>query len=319
MRSGLSSVRSTGRSFPRATAEFDYVDQASTEDLRRRYTDDPNVAIDKIVAVSHVWKGDDLAQVVGGCARYDYAIASHVIEHIPDPLGWLEQLFQVLRPGGIVSLAVPDKRFTFDYFREITPPADLLEAYWERRRRPTPRQVFDLYAHAVHVSAAAAWERSFHPGELPRWNSLEVAMVKAERARDEYVDCHCTVWTPEALLQCLRLFTALDLLAFDPVSFHYTQKYEFEFFLTLRNDPTASKERRLASFDALIARCSSEVQLTDEARAAITGLESARKVLNSRSATFRHLLLLWRRKARAATLRHLLSLWRRKVRANHSR
>ncbi len=39
---------------------------------------------------------------------FDLVTARHVIEHIPDPVQWLKDLHQVLKPGGILSLRTPN-------------------------------------------------------------------------------------------------------------------------------------------------------------------------------------------------------------------
>src|SRR5262249_27226693 len=54
-------------------------------------------------------------------ASQDFVIANHVLEHVEDPLRAIRSLARVLRPGGIAYLALPDKRFTFDRERRITP------------------------------------------------------------------------------------------------------------------------------------------------------------------------------------------------------
>jgi SAM-dependent methyltransferase len=54
-------------------------------------------------------------------ASQDFVIANHVLEHVEDPLRALKSVARVLRGGGIAYLAVPDKRFTFDKERGITP------------------------------------------------------------------------------------------------------------------------------------------------------------------------------------------------------
>jgi SAM-dependent methyltransferase len=55
----------------------------------------------------------------------DFIVANHVLEHVEDPLKALRSIARVLRSGGIAYLALPDKRFTFDKDREITPLAHL--------------------------------------------------------------------------------------------------------------------------------------------------------------------------------------------------
>lgn len=46
--------------------------------------------------------------------RFNWTVSSHVMEHVPDPIGWLSEIFEVLKPGAVLSLALPDKKFCFD-------------------------------------------------------------------------------------------------------------------------------------------------------------------------------------------------------------
>lgn len=39
--------------------------------------------------------------------QWDYAIACHVIEHLPNPGRFTGELFRVVRPGGALSLQRP--------------------------------------------------------------------------------------------------------------------------------------------------------------------------------------------------------------------
>ena len=55
-----------------------------TEELRRWYAINDTVNVDDIVEVDHVWGDQTLAECVGATGAYDYLVASHVIEHVPD-------------------------------------------------------------------------------------------------------------------------------------------------------------------------------------------------------------------------------------------
>jgi SAM-dependent methyltransferase len=53
-------------------------------------------------------------------SSYDAVLASHVIEHIANPIGALREWVRVVRPGGHVLLVVPHRDGTFDHRRPRT-------------------------------------------------------------------------------------------------------------------------------------------------------------------------------------------------------
>lgn len=59
----------------------------------------------------------------------DFVIASHVFEHVANPLALLEDVHRVLRPGGVLLLLLPDRRRTFDRYRPATTLVHLLDEY----------------------------------------------------------------------------------------------------------------------------------------------------------------------------------------------
>ena len=68
---------------------------------------------------------------LGGLAdrSRDFVIASHVIEHLANPLAMLVDIHRVLRPGGLLILLVPDRHRTFDRDRPPTPLSHLVDEY----------------------------------------------------------------------------------------------------------------------------------------------------------------------------------------------
>lgn len=94
----------------KSETEVYYVDHASTRVLRKKYKNHP-FDVGKIVDVDYVLNGKTLKKTITG-SRFDYVVASHVIEHIPDIIGWLNDISSVLKTGGVLSLVIPDKRYT---------------------------------------------------------------------------------------------------------------------------------------------------------------------------------------------------------------
>lgn len=62
--------------------------------------------------------GATLASVTD-CSQ-DFVIACHLFEHLEDPIGAVKTWLRVLKSGGILFLAIPDRRFTFDFHRPVT-------------------------------------------------------------------------------------------------------------------------------------------------------------------------------------------------------
>jgi SAM-dependent methyltransferase len=114
-------------------AKVRYVDRMTVADLRRQY---PELQGKKLVPVDIVADGELLESV--DASSQDFVIANHFLEHCQNPLLGLENMFRVLRPEGILYLALPDKRYTFDRERPLTPLEHLLRDYregpdWSRR------------------------------------------------------------------------------------------------------------------------------------------------------------------------------------------
>lgn len=70
------------------------------------------------VTTRYVAEATDLAKIPD--KTYDFLIASHVLEHVANPLKALEEWKRVLSPGGILLTILPDKRGTFDRRRPFT-------------------------------------------------------------------------------------------------------------------------------------------------------------------------------------------------------
>ena len=64
---------------------------------------------------------DDGATLAGvPDASQDYIVSFHMLEHVPNTLVAVENWIRVLKPGGILLVAVPDRRFGRDAPRELT-------------------------------------------------------------------------------------------------------------------------------------------------------------------------------------------------------
>ena len=235
-----------------------YLDHASTEELKQKYATNGQLAdqIDSLVDVDIVQHGDQtLADAVGPGTTFDYVIAAHVFEHIPFMVDWLSQVESVLTTGGILSLVLPDKRFTFDINRRVTEFGEVLDAHLRNIKAPTFAQMFDFFAHTVTidgmVDAPAIWAGTADYSGVVRYDvrdsDVAAFSVCLEQSRKpSFVDIHCQVFTPTSFLDIFEKLVKLDLVNFEIGAFFDTRVNTFEFHVSLRKldrDETRSQRR----------------------------------------------------------------------------
>lgn len=229
-----------------------YVDYLSTDGLRAKYLDDPNVETSEIVDVDVVLEGGRLpASALTGA--FDYCIASHVLEHLPDPIGWLEQCAAALKPEGMLCLALPDKRYTWDILRPETELPAWIDGYLTSRVLPSPGHVFAATGQTALMPTGTPWHRKPTAAELQPERDLPAALELARLAATEHVDVHCSVFTPATFLRLLGATRRLGLCRFELARFHDTRQGEIEFFVALRNQPKVDHELAAGAFDAAAA------------------------------------------------------------------
>ena len=60
---------------------------------------------------------------------YDYLYASHVLEHIANPIKALEEWLRIIKPDTYLILILPEKSKTFDHLRSISSFETILNQY----------------------------------------------------------------------------------------------------------------------------------------------------------------------------------------------
>jgi SAM-dependent methyltransferase len=212
-----------------------YVDHTDRDGLRAKYANDPNVDQNQIVEIDAVWGARTLRECFPDGRLFDYVIASHVIEHVPDMLGWLHEISQVLRPDGELMLAIPDKRYTFDILRQPSRLSEVIDAYLQRYRRPMPAQLFDYNVNSVEVDMVAAWNGTLDMANLKHYVNARYALDRCtEAVRDgAYIDAHCWVFTADTLLRLLADLADLELLPYRCARFFPPERNTNEMILVM--------------------------------------------------------------------------------------
>ncbi|MCJ2036342.1 hypothetical protein [Methylobacterium sp. J-068] len=221
--------------------------------VRVAYVDhalDAQAGVPGATPIDHAWTGDGPLDALLGCSDLDFAIGAQVAQFVPNLLGWLRGIHAVLRPGGVLNLSLPDRRFMFDAGRADSTIAELVEADLLGLTRPSPRQAFAHTYEARALESAAIWD-GVDVDAAPRLCgevALALAQVRAMEATepDRYVDCHCWVFTPLSFLDIAALASRLGLFPFVLNQVSGTEPGDFEFYVSMRRDAEAEPQALLA-------------------------------------------------------------------------
>lgn len=220
------------------------VDHAAREELIEKYRIH-TVDVSQIEDVDVIWTSGrlDAAFPPEALGTFDAVIASHVLEHIPDLTGAFRSFERLLLPTGLVTAALPDKRYCFDYFKSLSSTADLLDAGKRAPVQHSRKTRFEEAAYGVLSRGELGWGRR-PVDELTFPSSLAEAkhlFESADRPEAPYVDCHAWRFTPNSFQLAI-----LELAALGEINFMIEQLFPTEgteFYVTLRRgqDPRANE------------------------------------------------------------------------------
>ena len=129
-----------------ANVTVKYADLYATDPMRADYVPEIITDIESLDGI------DDASQ--------DFFVANHVLEHVENPLRALHSISRVLRTGGVAFIALPDKRFTFDKRRAVTPLAHLIRDFEEGPEWSAYPQYLDWAENVEGLRDKAAHERA---------------------------------------------------------------------------------------------------------------------------------------------------------------
>jgi len=196
------------------------VDVFSQDELSKRAAADHNIpdeSISLIERVDIVGSATEISSLipVSEHGTFDYIVSSHNFEHLPNPIKFLQGCQKLLKPGGILCMAVPDKRACFDLFRPRTTVVDWLVAFREDRSRPSPEQIFQSGAYystlKQNQNDVGAFFIHTPLNDITVVGDLGTSYRKwrASGETSTYQDAHCSVMTPASfellILECRHL------------------------------------------------------------------------------------------------------------------
>ncbi len=192
------------------TRVVDHADQATLVAKYRGQVPD----VDVIEEVDVIWHGEPLTDLLPA-GDHAAIVASHVIEHAPDFLGFLKQLSALLAADGQILMIVPDRRFCFDAFHPLSDVAKVLADYRLERSRHSFESFYRVSSQ-IRGGGELGWGQGAVPtvdyisGTPPNWLTTVEEMTDAPH----YIDNHENYFTPSSfalLIEETRYLGLLDL------------------------------------------------------------------------------------------------------------
>jgi SAM-dependent methyltransferase len=220
-------------------AQVKTIDHLNREGLVQKYKHLSADLLNRIEEVDFICSGESLTELIGEKYRFDYIIASHFVEHTTNLLGFIQDCENLLKPNGVLSLVIPDKRFCFDRFKPLSTVGSVIDAYLKRQNINSPGTMLDhLCYEVVRGDNILGWD-STHTERLTLPHK-DLGLVRKEIEvfinKTSYSDCHHWIFTPKSFVLLIRDLRELgyhnlsDIGSFETVG--------FEFFVSLSKSST---------------------------------------------------------------------------------
>ncbi len=186
-----------------------------------------------------------------GSATEDFVVASHVVEHVANPLRLIAESYRVLDKGGRLLILVPDRHRTFDSGRVPTPLSHVVDEYRSTVARVDLGHVREFLSHTGElVTGGGTLDRLRRQRQL-RWH------------RRRSIHAHC--WDEPSFFELIdwlvrhdgHAWALDDLLPPDA----YPGSHEFGYLLRrcapIATDPVAQAEQLAAARACMLSATSS--------------------------------------------------------------
>lgn len=191
-----------------------YVDKLPVSELRKHY---PELKDFNLVEPDVISDAETLSNFIDG--SLSFVIASHVIEHMRNPILAIKNWLRVLKPGGLLYLVVPDYRKIFDKHRELTTLSHVIADYELGNRNAQDIEHYYEYATLVN--------KKFFGRDIDE-------QEEAIKLMEQDYSIHFHTFTPESFKNVL-LFVNEDVQRHELIDSH-AQEDDIEFHYLVRKN-----------------------------------------------------------------------------------
>lgn len=182
-------------------AVVSYVDRLPVDALRQHY---PELADEALVPIDFIGDAEDLSQIPD--ASQDFVIANHLLEHLENPLRGLVEMHRVLRPGGVLYVALPEPRITFDRKRELTTMEHVVAEFRDGTESTREAHYRDYVELAEPLNEFVA-------------DGVATGPARVRELADLSYSIHFHVWRPDTFLEVIAAARREGGVVLEPLEF----------------------------------------------------------------------------------------------------
>ena len=206
-----------------------FADYFSRSESVGRHTAAKNHDSSLIVDVDFILREKILSEAV--TVTPNLIIANHVMEHLPNPIQWLLDLANIADNPTYLLLSLPDRQYTFDYFKPVSDAVDWIRSYDVAQEIPDKYQILrHLYYHA-DVTGPKAWNNDIPEDHMYR-RTMPQAIIQSAELSKVYTDVHCSIFTCESF--CRLISDVQHLIPWKIWHFEDVAPQENEFKILMR-------------------------------------------------------------------------------------
>ncbi|HEX8827293.1 MAG TPA: methyltransferase domain-containing protein [Xanthobacteraceae bacterium] len=257
----------------KSEARVRYLDWKNREQLVRECSH-PDL-IEQIPEIDYVVRSNRYGDYISD--TFDYVIANHVMEHAPNMIQWLADLCAMMNQGGILFLALPDKKFSFDKYRQDTALSHFVAEYLAGVEE-IPRE--------HQLECEIYYDEAFVGRPMDVADKLNLDRIRNKLMAPPHVGIHSHVFDSDTIVsKVLKPMLMMGFVEFNLVDFVAARgETGGEMIIVLRKEPPdveltteefytapASIEKRLIEADNRLAQATSSLADT---RRSLSDVES---------------------------------------------
>ena len=170
--------------------------------------------------------------------KFDYIVSSHVLEHVPNFIGYIHEMKSVLKDDGIIAFVIPCSKGGGEYYRGLSSVGQLLEAFILNYKKPTPSMIYDGHRQAFLFENINYEDVAYNSSKIQWSHSKNDSKNVSIYSMDNYVDAHCWAFTSESLVNRFKELKEIGCFDFDILEIKASQPatntgHEAEIYVSL--------------------------------------------------------------------------------------